>query len=215
MQTYQEQREALRQAEIALKDQREAVAALRRSLPSGPELPDYTLHEGPADLDAGDEPVRPVQLSELVPSHRPLVVIHFMYGGTQRDACPMCTMWADGYNAVADHLKQSADVVLVAKTEVATLRALARTRGWRNLPLLSSGGTAFNADLQMEDADGNQMPGVSVIEQADGRIRLTYSGCAIMGGGHYRGLDMLSPVWNMLDLTPAGRGDWMPALRYG
>jgi predicted dithiol-disulfide oxidoreductase (DUF899 family) len=26
----------------------------------------------------------------------------------------------------------------------------------------------------------------------------------------YRGLDLLSPVWNLLDLTRAGRGDWMP-----
>ncbi len=30
-----------------------------------------------------------------------------------------------------------------------------------------------------------------------------------------RGLDLLNPVWNILDLTPQGRGDWYPGLSYG
>ena len=29
-----------------------------------------------------------------------------------------------------------------------------------------------------------------------------------------RGIDLLSPVWNLLDLTPAGRGDWYAGLDY-
>jgi predicted dithiol-disulfide oxidoreductase (DUF899 family) len=29
-----------------------------------------------------------------------------------------------------------------------------------------------------------------------------------------RGIDLLSPVWNVLVLTPQGRGDWYPALGY-
>jgi predicted dithiol-disulfide oxidoreductase (DUF899 family) len=29
-----------------------------------------------------------------------------------------------------------------------------------------------------------------------------------------RGIDLLSPVWHFLDLTPAGRGDWYPDLTY-
>jgi predicted dithiol-disulfide oxidoreductase (DUF899 family) len=28
-------------------------------------------------------------------------------------------------------------------------------------------------------------------------------------------MDLLSPVWNFFDLTPDGRGDWMPSLVYG
>lgn len=211
---YRRDREALRQAEIALKEQREAVAALRRDLPPGPLLPDYTLHEGPRDLAAGDTPVEAVQLSTLVPPFRHLVVIHFMYGGNQTNACPMCTMWADGYNAVVEHIQQRANVVLVARGELAELRALARQRGWTNLRLLSSAGNGFNADFAMEDDDGNQMPGVSIVEQTGDGLRLSYTGCAMMGDGHYRGLDMLSPVWNILDLMPAGRGDWMPSMSY-
>jgi predicted dithiol-disulfide oxidoreductase (DUF899 family) len=29
-----------------------------------------------------------------------------------------------------------------------------------------------------------------------------------------RGIDLLSPVWHMLDLTPQGRGDWYTKLEY-
>jgi len=29
--------------------------------------------------------------------------------------------------------------------------------------------------------------------------------------GKIRGIDLLSPVWNVLDLLPAGRGDWEPS----
>ena len=67
----------------------------------------------------------------------------------------------------------------------------------------------------METEDGSQVPGFSVLQRdAGGTVRQFYTGCAMMGGGHYRGLDMLSPVWNILDLTPEGRGEWFPGLRY-
>jgi len=29
-----------------------------------------------------------------------------------------------------------------------------------------------------------------------------------------RGIDLLSPVWHLLDLTPGGRADWYPSLSY-
>jgi predicted dithiol-disulfide oxidoreductase (DUF899 family) len=29
-----------------------------------------------------------------------------------------------------------------------------------------------------------------------------------------RGIDLLSPVWHVLDLTPQGRGDWYAELQY-
>ena len=34
-------------------------------------------------------------------------------------------------------------------------------------------------------------------------------------GAEYRHNDLLDPLWNMLDLTPEGRGDFHPQLRYG
>ena len=47
---YAKARKELLDAEIALRDQRERVAELRRALPPGPEMPDYAFREGPADL---------------------------------------------------------------------------------------------------------------------------------------------------------------------
>jgi predicted dithiol-disulfide oxidoreductase (DUF899 family) len=35
-----------------------------------------------------------------------------------------------------------------------------------------------------------------------------------MREGLNRGIDLLSPVWNVLDLTPEGRGDWNAKLEY-
>jgi predicted dithiol-disulfide oxidoreductase (DUF899 family) len=33
-------------------------------------------------------------------------------------------------------------------------------------------------------------------------------------GGNMRHLDMIWPLWNVLDMTPAGRGQWYPELSY-
>ena len=63
---YLERREELRLAEIALMQQGERVADMRRQLPKGAEVENYEFQEGPADLDAGDEPVRTVRLLLLL-----------------------------------------------------------------------------------------------------------------------------------------------------
>ena len=72
---YLERREELRRAELELIRQSEKVAALRRSLPQGTPVQDYSFLEGPEDLEAGDA-VRPVRLSELfsTPTRRPLII---------------------------------------------------------------------------------------------------------------------------------------------
>jgi predicted dithiol-disulfide oxidoreductase (DUF899 family) len=85
---YGKLRDELLEAEIALKDQRERVAALRRKLPFDTEFQDYEFHEGPADLTK-DGPFPTVRLSELFDDPRkPLVVYQYMYGGAQKRPCP-------------------------------------------------------------------------------------------------------------------------------
>ena len=91
----------------------------------------------------------------------------------------------------------------------------ARVRGWQNVRLVSSHGSSLKDDLRMQDGEGRQQPGVSVFtREPDGRIRHFYTGEAMMAPEHFRGMDLLSPVWNLLDLLPEGRGDWMPRLDY-
>src|SRR5215510_12357991 len=215
---YLAKREELRQAEIELMRQRERVAELRRALPPGAVLQDYEFLEGPASLDDGDEPVARVRLSELFTApDRSLVIYQFMFGKKQTKACPMCTAWIDGFNGVAHHLAQNVDLAIVAAADPSTLRSYARNRGWDRLRLLSAGESTFKYDLGSEDREGGQDSTISVFtRESDGTLRHFYSCHPRLDPDiKERGIDELNPIWNMLDLTPQGRGTFYASLDYG
>lgn len=215
---YRKARDKLLEAEIALKDQAERVAELRRQLPRGARVEtDYVFHEGPADLsDDSPSSVRHVRLSELFTGGKDrLIVIHLMYGADDERACPMCSMWADGYNAVVPHISNKVNFVLVAKADIGKLRAWARGRGWDKIRLLSSHDNTFNQDFLVEEKGRGQKPGVSVFcRTADGHIDHFYTTEAALAPGHHRGIDPYTPVWNLFDLLPEGRESWMPKHSY-
>ena len=104
------------------------------------------------------------------------------------------------------------DFAVVATAPIDEFRALARTREWNDLRLVSSAGSSFKRDIGGEDADGGLSPFISVYERDGDDVRLSYGGGAHISGDHWRGVDLLSPVWHLLDLTRPGRGDWMPDL---
>jgi len=215
---YLSKREELRLAEIELMKQRERVAALRRQLPPGAVVEDYEFIEGPASLNEGDAPEHKVRFSELFTApDRSLVIYHLMYGKKQTVPCPMCTAWIDSFNGIAHHLAQNVDVAIVAAADVPALRAHARNRGWDKLRLLSAGNSTFKYDLGSEDAAGRQDSTISVFTRdSDGTLRHFYSGHPWLGDDiKERGIDELNPIWNVLDLTPAGRGTWYASLAYG
>ncbi|HEY2128991.1 MAG TPA: DUF899 family protein [Streptosporangiaceae bacterium] len=217
-QEYAAHREELRLAEIELDQQRERVAALRRALPPGAVVDDYVFREGPRDLASGDAMVSEVRLSELFSApDRALVVYQLMYGKAQTTPCPMCTMWIDGFNGVASHLAQNLDFVIAAAADPRPLRAHARSRGWYRLRLLSCAANTFKYDLGSEAADGSQHATVSVFTRdPDGSPRHVYTAHPDLAEDiSERGIDLLSPVWHILDLTPAGRADWYASLDYG
>ena len=198
---YDTAREELRAAELALMQQREAVAALRRDLPAGPVVDDYVFDHG-------------VTLDSLV-GDRPLIVYHFMFGAAMSAPCPMCSMWADGWTGAAYHLDQNVDFALATLGSSDENTQLAADRGWQNLRWLSAANGSFKQDFGSADADGNQWPFVTVFERDGDDVRLSYSGAANISGQHWRGVDLLSPVWHLLDLTRQGRGEFMPSLSYG
>jgi predicted dithiol-disulfide oxidoreductase (DUF899 family) len=214
---YLRSREELRLAEIELMRQRERVATLRRELPDGPSVQDYVFAEGPAGLADGDTPIRAVRLSELftIPG-APLVIYHLMYGKSQTSPCPMCTSWIDGFNGVADHLAQNVNFAIVAAADPSALRAHARARGWNKLRLLSAASSTFKYDMGTEDRDGGQDSAISVFRTgSDGAIRHFYTAHPRMAPDiQERGIDLLNPIWNVLDLLPKGRGEWYPKLAY-
>lgn len=193
---------------------RGAVAALRRGLPPGPVMPAYALVEGPHERDAPDGRPVPVDLPDLLdPAHDVLVVYHLMF--TPDGGCPMCSMWLDGLNGVAAHIARHVSFAVTAPAPLDQLRDWGRRRGWERLRLVSAAGTALGSDLGFVDDGGGQMPGVSVFTRAgDGPgVRLFWHGQPVLVEDG-RGIDALSPVWNLLDLTPRGRPDWWPGNDY-
>jgi predicted dithiol-disulfide oxidoreductase (DUF899 family) len=214
---YQQRREELLVAEIALKDQVERVAALRRALPPGKRVSDYIFQVGPMDLtrnDSGD--FHDVHLADLfTDGHDTLIVDHLMFAAEDDEPCVMCSMWADGYSAVTPHVMQRASFVLVAKADINKLRNWARRRRWDRIRLLSSHDNTFNRDFGMEEADGSQNPGLSVFTRTpDGAVYHLYTIGAEFDEHNNRGIDPYSPVWNLFDLLPQGRGDWYPDHSY-
>ena len=215
---YLQKREELRLAEMEMFRNIERVAALRRGLPDGAQVTDYVFQEGPRELDGSDRPVTSVRLSELFSAPgRALIVYHFMYGKRNTTACPMCTMWIDTFNGIAPHLAQNVDLAIVAAADLAALRAHARARGWHNLRLLSAGDSTFKYDFRSEDAEGRQDSALSVFTRdAAGTLRHFYTTHPWLDEDmNERGIDLIQPVYNMLDLTPQGRGNWYASLAYG
>jgi len=148
---------------------------------------------------------------------RSLVIYHFMFGKEQTTACPMCTAWIDCFNGIAHHVAQNFDLAIVAAADPSALRAYARERGWNRLRLLSAGDSTFKYDLGSENVSGQQDSTISVFTRDNnGTLRHFYSGHPWLGPGLWeRGIDELNPIWNLLDLTPQGRGKFYASLDYG
>ncbi len=201
----------------ALPDGR-ATAPMTDALPDGrATAPIDALPDGRATAPS-DESIKKVGLSELFTStDRSLVIYHFMFGKKQTVACPMCTAWIDGYNGVAHHIAQTTDFAIVAAADPSALRSYARERGWDKLRLLSAGDSTFKYDLGSEDKEGRQDSQISVFtKESDGTLRHFYSGHPWLDPEiKERGIDELTPIWNILDLTPQGRGKFYTSLDYG
>ena len=164
---HRKRRAELLEAEIALKDQMERVSQLRRELgPGTPLETDWMLQVGPDDLDSDAVP-RKVKLSELFGEHDTLLLMHFMFGGSQKQLCPMCSMWADGYDAVVKHLSRR--VAFAVEGRLETFRSFARERAWGRFRIVSSAGSSLKDDLGMQTPEGGQLPGVSVFSREIGR----------------------------------------------
>ncbi|MFD0534559.1 DUF899 family protein [Actinomadura luteofluorescens] len=112
---------------------------------------------------------------ELFGDRETLVVYHLMYHPDDEAACPMCSMWVDGFNGVAAHLAQHTAFAVIGKAPLPKLRSWARRRGWDEVRVLSSHGTSFNADMHAERPDGAQRPMISVLAREGGEVRHFYT----------------------------------------
>ena len=206
---YRKVREELLEAEIALKDQVGRVAALRRKLPTDTAIEDTHFEE------IRDGKIVAVRMSELFDdTTKPLILMHFMQGKKQQNPCPMCSLWADGYNALMPHLLQRANFAVLVAGGLESFVDYGSGRGWDNLRIVSAADSDLKSRLGFEGPDGDQYPGVSVFRFDGGELRHFTSVSAMMDEGHFNGMDLLSPFWHFLDLTPEGREDFFPKTSY-
>lgn len=213
---YRSARNRLLNAEIALRRETERVAALRRKLPAGGVVPvDYTFEELGSDGAA-----ERVHLSELFGDKDTLVLYSYMYSPSMEKPCPSCTSILDALDRSNVHITQRVSLAVVAKSPIARIHEVARSRGWTGLRLLSSAGTTYNHDYQGESADGSQRPALNVFVRRNGKVHHIYCTELMFAPSdkdqNPRHVNSIWPLWNMFDFTPDGRGTtWQPKLSYG
>jgi predicted dithiol-disulfide oxidoreductase (DUF899 family) len=231
---YRAARDALLEREVALRRQMEAVAEQRRALPPGGILPeDYVFQGEGTDGQAVD-----IRLSQLFASGRNTLLIYSMMfprnseddrpgpadGKTaelalQDGPCPSCTSLLDQWEGAAPHAAPLVNLVIAAKAPLPHLLTFARERGWRHLKLVSCRANTYSRDYGGQDSDGAPIPMLNVFHR-DGETIRHFWGSELMYAPAEpeqdpRHLGTLEPVWNMLDLTPAGRpSDWDEQLSY-
>lgn len=203
---YRKARNALIVEEIEVRRAIERVAARRRALPAGGEIPQDFEFSGEKGT---------VHLSDLFGDKDTLLVYSMMYGPKRKGPCPMCTSFLNSWNGTAMNLQQRVAVAVTGRSPIDRLVQYKTQRGYTNLPFVSdSSGDYTRTYVNPDDAD---VPGFSVFTRRDGKIHHFYSG-ELSGemadpGQDPRGAPDADPLWLMLDMTPEGRGTtWYPEI---
>jgi predicted dithiol-disulfide oxidoreductase (DUF899 family) len=147
----------------------------------------------------------PVRLSDLFGEKDNLILIHNMGVG-----CNSCSMWADGFNGVYDHLASRAAFVVASPDPVAAQKTLAARRGWR-FPMVCYAESPLAEDLGYRDLSGGNHggwdAGVSVFRREGDRI-LRVSDAQFME------FDDFCIVYHLFDLFPDADMTWQPSFSY-
>jgi len=206
---YRQARTMLLGEEIELRRQIERVAELRRALPQGGVVPKDYEFEG----ENG-----PVRFSDLFGAHDTLVIYSFMFGPERKRPCPMCTAYLGGLAGNAADIRQRVALAVVARAPIERLVAFKQERGWKNLPLYSDTSAEYGRDYLSWMPDGD-IAAYNVFTGKNGEIRHFWGeemgGETADPGQDPRGAPDMTPLWNVLDTSPAGRDPkWYPKLDY-
>lgn len=177
-----------------MKQQQQLVEMKKKLAPE--EVKDYTL-KGPNG--------KYVKLSEIFGDKEDLIVIHNM--GT---SCTYCTMWADGFNGIANHLEDRAAFVLVSPDSPKTQATFAKQRGWK-FKMYSNEGSTFAKDMGFsveEDGKAYAQPGVSTFHKTP-QGKIVRVAKAEFGPG-----DVFCSTWHLFDLLAKGANGWEPKYKY-
>ena len=204
---YRQRRDELLDREIQLRAEIEAVAALRRELPLGGLLDeDYVFRR---QAESGS--VEDVAISRLFGPHDQLLIYTMMFGPEWDAPCPSCTSIVDGIHSSALGVQERCAMAIVAAASPAQMKQWQDKRGWHNLPVLSGQDSDFVIRYAgFETDDPGLVSAINVFVRRESQIYHFWNSELVhapMANGHPRHADMTWPMWNLLDMTPEGRGD--------
>jgi predicted dithiol-disulfide oxidoreductase (DUF899 family) len=158
-------------------------------------------------------------LADLFQGRRQLLLQHFMFGPGWEQGCPSCSFMADHSDGMNVHLEHRDTTFLaISRATLAEIERFRSRMGWR-FKWVSSFANDFNYDFGVsftpeEKAKGEvsynyatqpfeseELPGISVFYKDDmGEVFHTYS-------TYRRGVEVMMGTYDLLDLTPKGRGE--------
>lgn len=177
--------------EHEIKQKKKLLAELRKEA-TPKSVEDYTFTTASGNI----------KLSDLFGGKEELILVYNM-----GKSCPYCTLWADGYNGLTEHLQNRAAFAVVSPDEPTVQNEFAKSRKWK-FPMYSHKGTSFIGDMNMLTEKGNPMPGVSVFtKNGDGEI--LHQSISTFGPG-----DNFCVMWDFIDMLPKGVNGWAPKYEY-
>ena len=145
----------------------------------------------------------PVQLSDFFGDKDELVVVFYM--GYQ---CKYCTLWADGYNGLFEHLNDRASFIVVSHETPLFQQELRKERKWK-FPMYSRAENTFAEDLGFTKTEekNRPLPGIATFLKKEGEIYLHHR--TYFGPG-----DNFCIQWDIINILPKGLNNWFPEYYY-
>ena len=205
---YRQKRDLLLNDEIELRAHIEAVASSRRQLPLGGRLKEDYVFER-----LGMNGLESITLDELFGGHDSLLVYSMMFGPEWDAPCPSCTGIVDSINVNGRAVQETAGLAVVAAAGPKKLKTWGDRRGWSQINLVSGEKNNYLLDYAgFDTSDPGLVSVMNVFKKTrDGIFHFWASELLSrpMDNGHPRHVDVIWPLWNLLDMTPQGRGEAM------
>ena len=195
-------RKRLLAEEKAFDHERDRLTEARRKLPMVKVEKEYVF-EGPQGV---------VSLRDLFAGRRQLIVYHLMFEPARDTACKHCSCVMDNIAGSLIHLAaRDTSFAAVSRAPIGKSVAFKKRMQW-SFPWVSSFHNDFNYDyhVTLDPQKGStvynyrpidcrgELPGLSVFVSDHGMLLHSYS-------SYFRGIDMLLPMYHLLDRTPLGR----------
>jgi len=177
--------------EQEIKTKKEELAKLRRKAEAKP-VDNYAFH----NLDG-----EAINLKGLFGSKDELLLIFNM-----GKSCRYCTLWADGFNGLTDHLENRSAFALLTPDKPDIAKEFTTARNWQ-FRVISDYETSIREDLGLRDEKGVWPAAAVFTKDNDGNIALRSS--SLFGPG-----DNFCPMWDLMDLFPSGYNEWQPQYAY-